>query len=101
MPVKYKIKRDKYRKARGGVSKTLLIKCGVCENPLLVYQKDGPGILKRLYLDRILEWQQKKNYSCQKCRAIFGTEYLYEKENRPAIRLYAGAVKKQHKSVLF
>lgn len=91
---KYKIKRDKYRKVRGGTSKIFLIKCAACGNLLLVYQKDGPGILKRLYWDRILEWQQKMDYACQKCKAVFGTEYLYEKENRPAIRLYVDAVKK-------
>jgi hypothetical protein len=91
----YKLKRDKYRKARGGVSIIYLIKCAACGNNILVYQKDGSGILKRLYLDRIFKWQQKNNNFCQKCGVVFGNEYIYEKENRPAIRLYAGAIKKQ------
>lgn len=92
---RYKIKRDQYRKTRGNVSTIYLLKCTVCGNHLVCYQKDGLGVLKRLYLDRILEWYQNQDAICQKCGAIFGTKDLYEKEKRPVIRLYVGAVGKK------
>ncbi len=48
-----KLKQDKYRKDRGGSSKLLDISCKRKRHHLFYYQKDGPGIIKRLYLDRI------------------------------------------------
>ena len=62
------------------------------------YQKDGPGILKRLYLDRIIfpaDLIGKKNLECRKCKTALGIYALYKKENRPAYRLFAGAIGKQ------
>jgi len=50
-----KFKNDKYKKVRGGYSRLLDIQCAKCKEHLLFYQKDGPGILKRMYLDRIFE----------------------------------------------
>ncbi|MDQ5929971.1 MAG: hypothetical protein QG594_1753, partial [Bacteroidota bacterium] len=44
-----KFKNDKYKKARGGVSALLDIKCAHCGSHLFFYQKDGPGALKRMY----------------------------------------------------
>lgn len=94
-----KIKRDKYRKFRGGTSKFLNIYCANCKEFLLLYQKDGPGPLKRLYLDRIFEpeeftkWQdianikEVPNLICSNCKTVIGTPYIYEKENRKALLL--------------
>lgn len=94
-----KFKKDKYQKARGGTSKFLNIYCANCKEFLLLYQKDGPGPLKRLYLDRIFEpeelsrWQEIKNITdvpvltCKNCKTVIGTPYIYEKENRHAILL--------------
>lgn len=50
-----KIKKDKFLKQRGGTTKIIDIFCRKCGKLLLVYQKDGPGWLKRLYLNRILK----------------------------------------------
>ena len=44
---------DKYKKVRGGYSRLLEISCEKCGSVLCHYQKDGPGILKRMYFDRI------------------------------------------------
>ncbi len=94
-----KFKRDKHRKARGGTSKFLNLYCANCKEFLLLYQKDGPGPLKRLYLDRIFEPEKLRelqeivdikeipNLVCSHCKTVIGTPYIYEKENRNAILL--------------
>jgi len=93
-------KSDRFRKNRGGSSRWLLLHCEKCNNSIAVYQKDGPGILKRLYLDRILlpailKDKNNKNLACKKCKTSLGVRYIYEKENRQAYRLFAGAVGKK------
>ncbi|KKS56835.1 MAG: hypothetical protein UV23_C0035G0007, partial [Candidatus Nomurabacteria bacterium GW2011_GWF1_42_40] len=50
----FTLKRDKFRKARGGYARILEIRCEKCGHFLALYQKDGPGPLKRMYVDRIL-----------------------------------------------
>ena len=63
-----------------------------------MYQKDGPGILKRLYFDRIVspaDLLGKKNLECKKCQALLGIRMIYQKENRPASRLFVGAIEKK------
>lgn len=99
-------KSDKFKKHRGGHSRWLSVFCEKCKTPLLVYQKDGSGILKRLYLDRIVAPEalvglQKKavkmipNLVCKKCAALIGVPMIYEKEQRTAYRLFVGAVGKK------
>jgi len=95
----YTFKKDRYRQRRGGYSKFLNIYCSNCDNFVLLYQKDGPGILKRLYIDRIfapesLSNLQKitdikliKNLSCKNCKKLIGVATIYEKENRNAFHL--------------
>ena len=92
-----KFKDDKFKKSRGGYSRWLLIYCEKCNAQLLIYQKDGPGILKRLYYDRILAplVRSGKTLVCKKCKAILGVSVIYKKEKRPAYRLFAGAVGKK------
>ncbi len=94
---KLTLKSDKFRRARGGYSRWLLILCERCKTPLFIYQKDGPGILKRLYLDRIItsEAVQTKNLICKKCGTLIGISTIYKKERRPAYRLFVGAVEKK------
>lgn len=87
-----KFKSDRFRKSRGGHTRWLLLACAKCKETLFVYQKDGPGILKRLYLDRIAG-QGKTN--CGKCKTVIGIRTMYKKENRPVIRLFAGAIEKR------
>lgn len=48
------IKRDKWFRDRESTCTILSIKCSACANEILLYQKDGRGGLKRLYLNRIL-----------------------------------------------
>lgn len=92
-----KFKSDKYKKVRGGYSRLLDISCARCGQHLCLYQKDGPGLLKRMYLDRIyesdkysgLENQSLKlipNLTCSGCGQIVGIPYIYEPENRLAFR---------------
>lgn len=106
----YSIKRDKYKSARGGYSRMLDIMCRKCETSVAIYQKDGPGNLRRMYLDRIfspeeLTGLQHENLKdipplkCPKCGEILGTPYIYAKEKRKAFRLYQDAVTKRIRKV--
>ena len=88
---------DKFKKNRGGYSRLLNISCGHCNNHLLYYRKDGPGILKRMYLDRIVKTDLDidKNLICPSCKSLLAVPMIYEKENRQALRLFVGAVTKK------
>lgn len=90
------MKNDKYKKARGGWSRMLDICCEHCGNHICFYQKDGPGPLKRMYHDRISGVStDESNLVCPKCKEVLGVGIIYEKENRPAYRLFAGSITKK------
>lgn len=103
---KTEFKNYKYKKSRGGYSRLLDISCEKCEKHICFYQKDGPGMLKRMYLDRIYD---SKKYSdlqnepfkklpqlvCSSCDTLLGVPVVYEKEDRLAYRLFAGSVSKK------
>lgn len=96
--MKLKLKQDKYRKSRGGHARFLAISCAKCKSQVAIYQKDGPGILKRMYVDRIIELNNLMMGSkliCKKCKEVLGVSIIYKKENRPAFRLFEGAVTKK------
>jgi len=98
MSAKITFKSDKFKKHRGGYSRWLLLSCEKCKNPIAVYQKDGPGILKRIYLDRIVssnDLKGKEKLECKKCKTVLGIHMIYQKETRPAYRLFAGAIGKK------
>ncbi len=101
--VGFSLKKDKYKSVRGGYSRLLNVFCRKCESAILVYQKDGPGVLKRLYLDRIFEPANLTNLQalnlkeipvlkCKKCGQMLGAPYIYPKEKRKAFRLFQEAV---------
>jgi len=90
-------KNDKYKKVRGGYSKLLNVSCEKCGKHICFYQKDGPGNLRRMYIDRIYKPKipiNKKEFSCQN-NHILGIKINYIKENRPAFRLFVDAVTKK------
>lgn len=106
MPTKNKLKRDSFRRNRRGSSHFLLLSCTKCNQPLLEYQKDGPGALKRVYLDRIINpktlnelanrvIKEVPNLSCKECKEILGIPYIYKKEKRKAFRLFQNSVSKK------
>jgi hypothetical protein len=98
MEKQFSLKDDVYREARGGYARFLNLYCGSCGSHVALYQKDGPGMLKRLYLDRIFAPKTPKNEKelvCKSCGKTLGTAYLYEKEKRPAVRLYQGSIVKK------
>lgn len=95
---KMQFKNDKFRKTRGGHSRLLNVSCESCGAFLLLYQKDGPGPLKRIYIDRIIKpegFGKIKQLICKSCKKVIGTLYIYEKEKRPAYRIYQDAVIKK------
>lgn len=91
------LKNDRFRKNRGGHSRWLLLHCELCKQTIATYQKDGPGILKRLYLDRFAPGvdTHNKHLVCAGCKTVLGVKTVYEKEQRPAYRLFAGAIGKK------
>lgn len=92
----YQFTNDRFRKTRGGKSRVLDIICEHCGNHITYYQKDGPGILKRMYIDRFIDAQPAgKELICPKCKTVLGQRMNYKKEDRPAYRLFAGAVNKK------
>ena len=95
--MKPKLQNDKYRKSRGGYSRLLSISCLICGKQICFYQKDGPGNLRRMYIDRILNNKVPitgKNFKCP-LRHLLGVKVIYEKENRPAFRLFVDSVEKK------
>ena len=104
-PKKYTAVHDIYTENRGGYSQFLTIFCKKCCQPVLLYQKDGPGPLLRMYLDRIRAPEELANnvktYSdkvqagdltCPHCNHIMATAIDYKKENRLAYRIFVGAI---------
>ncbi len=90
-------KNDKYKKARGGYSRLLQISCQKCGKQICKYQKDGPGNLRRMYVDRISENKvplMGKSLNCPEGH-LLGVKIIYEKENRPAFRLFVDSVVKK------
>lgn len=100
-----KFKSDKFKKARGGYSRLLKIDCAKCGELLCFYQKDGPGILKRMYIDRMFgsKFSRLQNTKvndlrqliCSNCKELIGVPMIYKKESRPAFRLFIGSVSKK------
>src|SRR3989344_4579357 len=95
--MKQVLKNDKYRKTRGGYSRLLNISCEKCGTNICLYQKDGPGNLRRMYLDRITEPKVsivRKDLSCPKGH-LLGVKIIYEKKKHPAFRIFVDAVRKK------
>lgn len=91
------LKNDKYKKVRGGYSRLLSISCQKCDAYICNYQKDGPGNLRRMYHDRITNPKvliSGKDLSC-KNNHLLGVKIIYQKENRPAFRLFVDSVIKK------
>ncbi|MEX0924967.1 MAG: hypothetical protein WDZ82_03440 [Candidatus Paceibacterota bacterium] len=99
-------KSDQYRKKRGGYSRLFKIHCKRCDTEILTYQKDGPGVLERLYLDRIISPKQLtelskiaiskiSNLICPHCKSWLAVPYIYKKEKRKAYKLFVGAISKK------
>jgi len=101
-----KFKKDKYKSARGSYSRILSLSCRKCGEKILIYQKDGPGNLRRVYFDRIFSPEKLTNLQskplkeipilrCPKCKEHLGTSYIYEKETRKAFRVYQDSFTKK------
>lgn len=91
----YRIKNDKFRKARGGYSRILDITCEHCDHHVCYYQKDGPGTLRRMYVDRMIDVRPAGPIlACDNCQRDLAVRIMWQKEDRPAYRLFVEAVKK-------
>lgn len=90
-----KLKNDNFRKSRGRYSRLLEISCSSCDKKLFNYQKDGPGIIKRLYVDRIYGDVKGSSLKCKNCDKLIGDLTVYEKEKRPAYAIKVGTIRKR------
>jgi len=101
------MKKDRYFKERGGTAKIINVSCSNCGKRLFVYQKDGPGWLKRCYLNRIISPQEYsglqfkkeisgpkdlKNLKCG-CNSVIGSPMAY-RDGRLAFHLIRGKFKR-------
>ena len=89
-----KLKNDRFKKKRGGYSRLLAVACQKCGSAICSYQKDGPGALRRMYLDRISDAKValgRKDLTCAKGHLV-GVKIIYKKENRTAFRLFVDSV---------
>ncbi|HLC53788.1 MAG TPA: hypothetical protein VJK03_04545 [Candidatus Nanoarchaeia archaeon] len=98
-----KIKKDKYFRERGSTAKIIKISCMKCNSLIFVYQKDGPGWLKRCYLNRIISpeyYSNKKdinelnNLVCA-CGNVIGSPFKY-RDGRLAYHLIRGKFKRSN-----
>ncbi len=91
------LKDDKYRKKRGAWSRLVDILCEKCGDTICLYQKDGPGSLRRMYLDRIINPKvsiSRKHLSCANGH-LLGVKIIWKKEKRPAFRMFVESVTKK------
>ena len=105
-PAKFTPKKGQFARVRG-VAQFYNLYCAACGSHILLYQKDGIGTFKRLYLDRIFApaqlaaWQSfgaisaVPNLTCPQCQALIGVPMIYRPENRFAVRLVPGAFSKR------
>ena len=104
-PNKYELKKDRFAKVRGGPSGLLVIRCSECQHPVLLYQKDGPGHLLRMYLDKIhapddlanlkhvaTSRSDLKELYCPNDRELLAVPMVYKPENRLALRIIRGSI---------
>jgi len=90
------LKNDKYKRNREGYSRVLELSCAHCGTLVCYYQKDGPGIIKRFYADRIHpQLTKREKIVCNKCKSLIAVLTNYKKENRPAYSVLVGAIKKK------
>lgn len=72
----------------------------------MIYQKDGPGLLKRAYLDRIFAPKKITRLEhvallevpllkCMTCKRVVGVPYVYPKERRKAYLIEQGSISKK------
>ena len=105
----FTLKNDRYRKVRGGSAKFLDISCAACNTWILLYQKDGPGRVLRLYLNRIFappvlaqlqdradigETKNMTNLVCSSCGVVLGSPMKYD-DGRLAYNLRHGLIAKK------
>ncbi|MBN1679743.1 MAG: hypothetical protein JW966_05590 [Anaerolineae bacterium] len=101
------------RQSKSG-SSYLTVYCAACREPVLLYQKDGPGGLLRAYLDRILAPENLAalcatcdtksdvpNLVCPACGSVLGVPMVHGSGDRLAFRLVRGRFVKRKTARVF
>ena len=104
LDMEIKMKKDAYRRVRGGKAVMLDVCCSKCNTKVLWYQKDGVGSLQRCYLNRIfapkeMEKLQKDpnikepkdmpNLVCPSCNTVLGSPMRHS-DGQAGIQAEAG-----------
>ena len=89
---------DEFSQNRGGTSVMYTLACEKCDAVLGDYQKDGPGPLKRLYVDRLQSavapaYTPMHVWACHACHRPLAIAMVYAKETRPCWTLFAHTVR--------
>lgn len=107
--MRFEVKRDRFRSARGGTSHFINLFCTSCKGWVALYQKDGQGNLYRLYFDRIHAPEQLAQLQdmyvpsqiheipsliCS-CGQILAHPMIFDQENRLAYRIVLGTLFKE------
>jgi hypothetical protein len=104
-----KIKRDMYFRKREKTAKIINVSCAKCNSLIFTYQKDGPGWLKRCYLNRIISPEKYSklqsdpkiksqkdlgNLTCE-CGEVIGSPMVH-KDGRIAFHLIRSKFKREN-----
>ena len=75
----------------------LKISCEKCGAEVCTYQKDGPGNIRRMYIDRISKPKVSLGGKYILCpnKHLLGVKMMYEKEKRPIFRVFQDAITKK------
>lgn len=95
--MEFKLTHDRYSNARPGQSRFYNLYCARCRHHVCLYQKDGTGMLVRLYKKRIMAptnllKPNAKEIRCPHCKVFLAAHYIYDKEQRSAYLVQAGAI---------
>jgi DNA-directed RNA polymerase subunit RPC12/RpoP len=108
------LKKDRFLRKRGGTAKLVEVACIRCKRRILLYQKDGPGWLKRCYLNRmfepdryaklqfdktIKEPEDMPKLICPSCRSVIGVPVRH-KDGRLAFALVRGSFRRKTREKL-
>ena len=92
----YRFKNDKFQKSRGGNSRVLDVCCKSCKEHIAYYQKDGPGLLKRVYVDRFIDINPNTpGLDGNPVNGFLGGWLDIKKEKEPGVDFYVAAFRKK------
>jgi len=85
----YRFIQDAYQARRGGSSRVLDVCCEGCAKHVTFYQKDGPGSLRRMYVDRFIDMTPAGDeLCCPHCQRVLGISYHVCQRKPPGLSVF-------------